>query len=117
MSDDDVVLRGLVDIREPVMSDGVVWGEFLLAFGLGLVVAMGIAAALSVVTREREAPRPDLAERLEASRALPEDERAIALARLAREAGYPLSDDFRSSLYKPGARVDVDALEAALAGR
>ncbi len=117
MSDDDVVLRSLVDIREPGMAYAVIWGELLLAFGLGLVVALLVAAALSLVLRERKAAGPDLDERLAALRNLPDGARALALARLAREMGYALPDETRMALYRPGGRVDADALEAALAAR
>ena len=57
------------------------------------------------------------AARVAATRDLPAGERLVALARLARERGIALPGGAREALYRRGGRVDLEALETALAGR
>ena len=97
------VLAGLQDIRLPAEAAGGALAEALAAFGLGLLLASGIAMLTGLVTaRRRTAPRPRAS-------APPRSEEALQLALLAElKTTHPdcyarLAD----RLYRPGGMPSV----------
>ena len=110
MPEDADILAGLHGIRLP----GAEVADLLLAVALGLAAA-GLVTALALAALRARPGRMSGADRLEAARALPGPERAVALVRLLREAGRPLPDGAAEALYRPGPGPDLDALERAAA--
>ena len=97
------------------------WAETLMAFGIGAILALAVAALVRFATEPRRGRRRPLADRIAEAKALPRGARLIALARLARETGTPLPEDIRDALYRalPEAEETVlsSRLETALSGR
>jgi len=121
MSKDDVVLKALADIRRPAVSEAALWSEALLALGIGLLLALVVAALLRLAIEPRAATETPLAERVSATVLLPVSARLAALARLARESGTAIPDDTRTALYRPTPEAELaghaSRLEAALLSR
>ena len=118
MSEDDVVLKALADIRQPPVSEGALWAEALLALAIGLLLALAVAALLRLATEPRTARQKSMSERIAA---LPPTGRLAALAHLARETDTPVPEDIRAALYRPTPEADLarhaSRLEAALLSR
>lgn len=93
------VVRDLHPPRLPEAFAALGWPELLAAFGLGLLLALGIHAVLRPVLtrRARTALEPHLA-RL---RALPPQERLLAQARLLTRLGGTVPAEIRPLLYAP----------------
>lgn len=118
MSEDAAALRGLVDIRFPPLTPAQEGADMLLALGLGILLALLLALIARLVTVPRIRRAKPFSARLAQARHLPERERLLALARLSREAGDlpdALARDLREALYRPGASLDLPALERAIA--
>ena len=121
MSEDNIVLKALADIRRPSVPEGALWSEALFALGIGLLLALAVAALLRLATEPRVPKEVPLAERVSALAALPISVRLAALARLAQESETSIPDDTRAALYRPTPEADLadhaSRLEAALLNR
>lgn len=93
------------------MADG------LLAFGLGLLVALGVYGLLRLGLARRADPRRRLRAELVASRGLEPGDRLLALARLASRLapGTAPRPALEAALYLPAPGLDLDAEEVRLA--
>ncbi len=98
---DDIVLNALADIRQPSLFGGALWSEALLALGIGMVLALAVAAILRIASEPRAAKQRPIGERIAALADLSLSGRLAALARLAQENGTPLPEDIRTALYRP----------------
>lgn len=130
---DEAVLSGLYGLRETPPG----WSELIAAFALGLLIASAFGLAAFMF---RSASRsPDIADRLVHLRALPEQERTIALAGILKDltdrkvggdapwperaaSGFGLGEETAmrlGRLYQAGPSPDPEALERAIltAGR
>ena len=110
------LLAALHDPRLPQGTAGLDAGALVAAFGLGLLIALGLFALARPALRTRaRAPRPG--ELLARIAALPEEARPLAAARLFASLGAPAPSSVARSLYRPGAGAGVDGaeIEAALA--
>ena len=87
------------------------WGDFLAAFGLGLLLAAIILMLAGPVLQRRPRP-PGLKARIAAAESLPGSERLLALTRLLIERGGTLPEDQRQALYRgqPGDPARIEAL-------
>lgn len=90
------------------------WADLLAAFGLGLLLAAGIAALLGPALRPRPA-RPTAAAEIARLRALPSQDRLLGLLRLAASRGVALPADLRAQIYGP-TPPDPRRIEALLRG-
>lgn len=79
--------------------------DFLLAMGLGLVVAALVYAGLAALRTRPPAPLP-LSLRLKAAQELPPEEALLRLAQIAQDQGLPLTATERAALYeRPSAQI------------
>lgn len=90
------------------------WGDFLAAFGLGLLAAALILLLIGPALHRRPSP-PGLKALATAARNLPTAERLLVLTRLLRESGRDLPEDLRQALY--AGRADPARIEALVLGR
>ena len=100
------ILRDLHPPRLPEDFAAFGWPEALAAFGLGLLVAVIVFAAIRPALTRR--PRPNITAQLLHLRALPPDERLLAQTRLLTRLGGTLPDDLRPDLY----RADAPAIDS-----
>ncbi len=107
MSEDDIVLKALADIRWPPVSESALWSEALLALGLGLVLALAVAALLRLATEPRAPVRVPMGARVADAAGLPLPERLATLAALARDTGITVPDDIRAALYRPAPETEL----------
>ena len=104
-------------IRWPIPTEAEAYADGLLAFGLGLLVALALYGLLRVFLARRADPRRRLRQEIAAARDLGAAERLFALARLAaRElpADAAPRPALEAALYRPGASIDLDAEERRL---
>lgn len=123
MSDVEQALNGLIDIREPMRNSVEQVAELLIAFGLGLVIALLIVGVMRVLAIRPVAHEMTYSQRIEVAAELPPDKRLVALAAVYREAraarcGEPMleAEGLQEALYRPAASFDVERFEAALNG-
>lgn len=90
------------------------WGDYLAAFGLGLLAAALILALLGPFFRRRIRPAT-IDQRLQETRDLPAPQRLLALTRILTEMGGTLPEDQRNALYQ-GRAGNPEALEALIRG-
>jgi hypothetical protein len=108
------LLAALHDPRLPEGTAGLDAGALLAAFGLGLLIALGLFALARPALRVRaRAAKPG--ELLARIAAMPEEARPLATARLFASLGAPMPPSLARSLYRPGAGVDGGEIEGALA--
>ena len=88
-----------------------VW-DVMLALGLGLLLA-ALVLTLAAPLLSRRVRRPSLSGRISDAASLPEGERLLALARIARERGVTLPDETRAALYV-GREADPARIEALI---
>lgn len=108
---EEAVQAGLHDIRLPASAPGGVAAELLAAAGVGLLLALAVAALLMLVTRVRRASvttRP-AQEAVAGGNAA---ERAL-LIRLKRERPERFAE-ISGALYRPGGLPDARTLETML---
>lgn len=113
----DEMLTGLRDIRLPVDAPGGLMAEIIVMLGFGALLALGVALALRMITTQRP-PRsghaPDLNTQIKTLRALPEDQRAMALLHLIRQRAQ--GDALPAGLYTQGGIPNSETLETILLG-
>lgn len=88
------------------------WQDYLAMFGLGLLLAALLLWLLTPLLKRR-APKLRLADHLNATRDLPPEERALAMARLLVARGGHLPEDQRAALYA-GEALDLTRLEGLI---
>ncbi|SMX44923.1 hypothetical protein [Actibacterium lipolyticum] len=109
------LVAGLQDIRLPTDAAGGQVAEFAAAMGLGLFLAFMVALLLPLIMKRSTQTRPEtLAERIDALRTLPPEQRALALLHLLKERAPDAVARMGSGLYAPGGLPDPTALEAEL---
>ncbi|MEO3416453.1 hypothetical protein AAFO92_17520 [Roseovarius sp. CAU 1744] len=115
---EEAVLAGLQDIRLPVDAPGGLLADFLLVIGLGLCLALCLGTVLRLFTSARQRARrpPTLAQQVDASKALPEEQRRIMLLHLLKTARPEAFATLSDRLYHPGGMPESTVLEAALTG-
>lgn len=87
-------------------------GDFLAAFGLGLIFATLILTLAMPALRRRQ-PVQSLRSQLAKAATLPAQERSLALARIAATTGRPLPPDLQQALYSR-AGADPARIEALI---
>ena len=104
-------------IRWPVPTEGEAVADGLLAFGLGLFVALCAYGLLRLLLARRADPRRRLRAELAATRGLPPEDRLLALARLAGglAPGTAPRPVLEAALYVRAPALDLDAEEVRLA--
>lgn len=105
-------------IRWPIPTEAEAYADGLLAFGLGLLVALATYGLLRLFLARRADPRRRLRQELAAARGLAPPERLLALARLAARvlpADAAPRPALEAALYRPGVPLDLDAEERRLA--
>lgn len=105
MADASDPLSELRDIHLPPLTSSEQIGDLLVAFGLGLALALALGALLRWLAKDRTA-----GPRIAAHKQTP----LVALAREAAQSGADLPPDMRDALFRPGADAQLDTLEAAL---
>ena len=125
MQADPDLIASLRPVRLPSGFEAFSWPVVCAAFSLGIAIALLLILALRLVTDRRES-RLTLARRdLMAASRLPDGERLFAQAalldRLTAErnaerglAGNALRETIGEQLYRPGARPDFSAIDAAI---
>lgn len=109
------IVASLHPPRLPETFAAPVWGDFLAAFGIGLLLAaLVLVIAMPALRRRPRRLRPE--DRIAAAARLPAPERLLMLARLLAERGLELPADQRAALYR-GDPGDPARLEALLLGR
>jgi len=93
------VVRDLHPPRLPEPFAALGWPELLAAFGLGLLLALGIHAVIRPVLTRR--PLVALEPNLARLRALPPQERLLAQVRLLTRLGGTIPPEIRPLLYVP----------------
>lgn len=105
------MLNGLQDIRLPPGGafDGL--ADLLAAAGLGLAIAACLVLLLSLGLKAAPRRRPSAHARLDALRALPEDQRVPALLMELSDRDRAAAQKYREAAYKPGPLPSADDLE------
>ncbi|MBV0892111.1 hypothetical protein KTN05_09630 [Paracoccus sp. Z118] len=106
------IVGALHDPRLPEAFTRLTIWDLLLALGLGLLLA-ALVLTLAAPLLSRRVRRPSLSGRLGHAASLPEGERLLALARIARERGVALPDEARAALYS-GQCADPAWIEALI---
>ena len=84
--------------RLPEAFTTLTWGDYTLAFALGLILMAGLLALLRPLLARREG-KPKLGEQLKEVQSLDPAEQPLALARLAHLRGLSLTQAERAALY------------------
>ncbi len=114
------LVAGLHDIRLPPEAPGGFIAELAAAAAIGLLIALAAGFLLSLIAApslQKRPPRarPDtLARQIQVLRALPDDDRTIALLRLLKSCNPKAAATLEARLYRPGGLPSIASLESAL---
>lgn len=113
---EDALLAGLRDIHLPAEGAGGTIAELAAAGAFACALALLFAALLRALSlRRRSVAAPSLRARIEASRALPEAERRVALLHLLKERDPTRFHALKQGLYRADSTLDADTVAAELA--
>lgn len=113
---ENVMLSSLRDIDLPAHAAGGLAADIAITLGLAGFAALAVAGLLCLMSLQRvPAARDTLQLRLEDARALPEEDRRLALLHLLRDRDPDRYYALVRDLYRPNGGPDADQLEKELA--